>query len=120
MFDLILSKWQRVYVCGYDLLCSAVDGEDQRTQHQDVYIFYLWISVRHDHDPVPVPCQALWLVIYKYGIPPVLVQLIQSLHGGLKTNYRFTVDGLFRTVPAVYDKAVPLLHPFSTSTSMST
>ena len=40
-----------------------------------------------------VPHQALWLVLQtqRYGVPPLMVKTIQSLHDGMKAEV--TVDG---------------------------
>ena len=44
-----------------------------------------------------VPHQALWLVLEKYGNPPLLVRLIQSLHDVMKV--KVSVDGT--TTPVI-------------------
>ena len=65
-----------------------------------------------------VPRQAIWLVLLKYGVPPVIVNLIQSLYDGMKAEVM--VDGV--TTPVIEanniacSRAAPLLHLFSTST----
>lgn len=38
-----------------------------------------------------VPQQAMWLVLRKYGVPPAMVEIIQSLHDGMKVEV--IVDG---------------------------
>lgn len=42
-----------------------------------------------------IPREALWQVLRKYGIPPTLVNIIRSLHEGMKTEV--TVDGTTTT-----------------------
>ena len=46
-----------------------------------------------------VPRQALWLVLEKYGIPPLLVRLIQSLHDGMEWKVEVCVDSA--TTPVI-------------------
>ena len=49
----------------------------------------LFVDLGKTYDTVPH--QALWLVIEKYGISPLLVRLIQSLHDRMKV--KVSVDG---------------------------
>ena len=52
----------------------------------------------HKHEPSPLLFyKALWLVLEKYGIPPLIVRLIQSLHNGMKVEV--SVDGI--TTPVI-------------------
>ena len=61
----------------------------EKTKEHRSKLFMLFVDLRKAYDSVPR--QALWLVLQKYGIPPVLVNLIKSLHEGMTAEVR--VDG---------------------------
>ena len=46
----------------------------------------LFVDLCKAHDSMP--CQALWMVLHKYGILSLLVKRIQSLHEGMKAEAR--------------------------------
>ena len=56
----------------------------EKAKEHNTQVFMLFVDLRKAYDSVP--CPALWLVLEKYGIPPLLVRLIQSLHDGMKVN----------------------------------
>ena len=58
--------------------CARQLMEKAREHNTKVYI--LFVDLRKGYNSVPR--QALWLVHLKYGVPPVIVNLIQSLHDG--------------------------------------
>ena len=67
----------------------------EKAREHNTKVFMLFVDLRKAYDSVP--CQALWLVLEKYGIPPLLVRLIQSLHDGMKIEV--SVDGA--TTPVI-------------------
>ena len=70
--------------CGFRIGCGCIDMvfcaqqlmEKAREHRSDLFM----LSKAYDS----IPRQVLWLVLHKYGIPPQLIQLIQSLHEGMK------------------------------------
>ena len=56
----------------------------EKAREHNTQIFILFVDLRKAYDSVPR--QALWLVLEKYSIPPVMVKLIQSLHEGMKAE----------------------------------
>ena len=75
------------------MFCARQIMEKARGQHTK--IFMLFVDLRKAYDSVPR--QALWLVLERYGIPPLLVRLIQSLHDEMKVEV--SVDGA--TTPVI-------------------
>ena len=67
----------------------------EKAREHNTKVFMLFVDLRKAYDSVPR--QALWLVLEKYGIPPLLVRLIHSLHDGMKVEV--SVDGA--TTPVV-------------------
>ena len=49
----------------------------------------VFVDLRKAYDSVPR--EALWRVLTKYGVPPVLVNIIKSMHEGMKAEV--TIDG---------------------------
>ena len=47
-------------------------------------LFLLFVDLRKAYDSVPRV--ALWRVLQKYGVPDVMVELIQSLHDGMSAT----------------------------------
>ena len=64
------------------IFCARQDRE------HDTQVYILFVDLRKAYDLVPR--KALWTVLLKYGIPPVLVNIIKSLHEGMKAEV--TVD----------------------------
>lgn len=67
--------------------CARQLMEKAREHKTELYMMF--VDLRKAHDSVPR--QALWLVLQKYGVPPQLIWLIQSLHEGMKAEA--SVDG---------------------------
>ncbi len=65
----------------------------EKTREHNSKVFMLFVDLRKAYDSIP--CQPLWL--QKYGIPPIIINLIQSLHEGMKAEV--SVSG--GTTPAV-------------------
>ena len=61
----------------------------EKAREHNTYVFVLFVDLRKAYDSML--CQALWLVLEKYGIPPLLLRLIQSLHDRMKA--KVSVDG---------------------------
>ena len=61
----------------------------EKTKVHNTKLFMLFVDLRKAYDSVPR--QALWLVLQMYGIHLTLVNLIKSLHDGMKAEVR--VDG---------------------------
>ena len=68
-----------------DMIYSARQLMEKTKEHRSK-LFMLFVDLRKAYDSVPR--QALWLVLQKYGIPPVLVNLIKSLHEGMTAEVR--------------------------------
>ena len=67
------------------IFCAWQLMEKAREHRSDLFI--LFVDLRKAYDSVPR--QALWLVVtvlHKYGIPTQFIQLIQSLHEGMKAE----------------------------------
>ena len=64
------------------IFCAQQLMEKAREHRSD--LFMLFVDLRKAYDSIPR--QALWLVLHKYGIPTQLIQLIQSLHEGMKAE----------------------------------
>lgn len=61
----------------------------KKAREHNTQVYILFVDPRKAYDSVPR--EASWLVLYKYGIPPMLVNIIKSLHEGKKAEV--TVDG---------------------------
>lgn len=53
-----------------------------KAREHDTQVYILFVDLRKAYDSVPR--EALWIVLLKYGILPVLVNIIKSLHEGMK------------------------------------
>ena len=69
------------------IFCARQLMEKAREHNTTLYL--LFIDLRKAYDSIPR--EALWQVLRKYGIPPTLVNIIRSLHDGMKTEV--TMDG---------------------------
>ena len=58
--------------------------EKSREHHES--LFTLFVDLRKAYDSVPR--QALWKVLFKCGVPPVMLRLIRSFHEGMKAEVR--------------------------------
>ena len=67
----------------------------EKTREHNSKVFMLFVDLKKAYDSIPR--QALWLVLQKYGIPLVIINLIQSLHEGMKAEV--SVSG--GTTPAI-------------------
>ena len=97
------------------MFCARQLVEKAREHNTNMYM--LFVDLRKAYDSIPR--QTLWLVLQKYGIPPVMVNIIRSLHEGMKSEV--TVDG--QTTPQIevkmdYDRDVPSHQPSLTSASI--
>ena len=61
----------------------------KKAREHNTTLYLLFIDLRKAYDSVPR--EALWQVLRKYGVPPSLVNIIRSLHDGMKAEV--TVDG---------------------------
>ena len=75
------------------IICARQLVEKVREHNNSVYMLFVDLQKAYDS----IPRQALWLVLRKYGIPPVMVNIIRSLHEGMKSEV--TVDG--QTTPQI-------------------
>ena len=73
--------------CADMIFCARQLMEKAREHNTTLYL--LFIDLRKAYDSIPR--EALWQVLRKYGIPPTLVNIIRSLHDGMKTE--ITMDG---------------------------
>ena len=92
------------------IFCARQVVEKAREHNTKIYM--LFVDLRKAYDLVPR--QALWDV--KYGIPAVLVKLIQSMHNGMKAEVQVQLQSLMWRM--VCDRAVPLPQHCLTSTSI--
>ena len=67
----------------------------EKAREHNTSVYMLFVDLQKAYNSIP--CQALWLVLQKYGIPPVMVNIITSLHEGMKSEV--TVDG--QTTPQI-------------------
>ena len=79
--------------CIDKISCARQLVEKAREHNTSVYMLFVDLWKAYDS----IPRQALWLVLQKYGIPPVMVNIITSLHEGMKSEV--TVDG--QTTPQI-------------------
>ena len=56
----------------------------EKAREHNTTLYLLFIDLRKAYDSIPR--EALWQVLRKYGIPPTLVNIIRSLHDGMKTE----------------------------------
>ena len=98
--------------CADRIFCAQQLMEKALEHNTTLYL--LFIDLRKPYDSIPR--EALWQVLRKYGIPPTLVNIIRSLHDGMKTEV--TMDGT--TTPDIEvtnGRDVPSLPPCSICTS---
>ena len=50
---------------------------------------YMLLDLKKSYDSIPR--QAMWIVLEKYDVPPEMVNIIRSLHEGIKAEV--TIDG---------------------------
>ena len=56
----------------------------EKAREHSTKVYMLLVHLRKAYDTVPR--QALWLVLEKYGIPPVVVKLLPSLHDEMRAE----------------------------------
>ena len=56
----------------------------EKAREHNTKVFMLFVDLRKAYDSIPR--QALWLVLQKYGIPAAMINLIRSLHDGMKAE----------------------------------
>ncbi len=97
-----------------DMIFCARQMKEKAVEH-NTKIFMPLIDLRKAYDSVPR--QALWHALASYGIPEPMLQLIHSLHDGMKAEV--TVDGQVAPEFEVRNglRVVCLLQHFSTFTS---
>ena len=61
----------------------------EKAVEHNTKIFMLFIDLQKAYDSVPR--QALWRALENYGVPEAMMQMIRSLHDGMKAEV--TVDG---------------------------
>ena len=64
------------------VFCARQLMKKAREHRSDLFMLFVDLCKAYDS----IPRQALWLALHKYGIPPHLIQLIQSLHEGMKAE----------------------------------
>ena len=53
----------------------------EKSREHDAPLFVLFVDLRKAYDTVPR--QALWHVLEKYGIPPIMLSIIKSFYEGM-------------------------------------
>ena len=94
------------------IFCARQLVEKAREYNTSVYMLFVDLWKAYDS----IPHQTLWLVLQKYGIPPVMVNIIRSLHEGMKSEMHRQHYRLKSKMD--YDRDVPLHQPYLTSTSI--
>ena len=69
------------------IFCARQLMEKAREHNTTLYLLFIDLCKAYDS----IPREALWQVLRKYGIPPTLVNIIRSLHDGMKIEV--TMDG---------------------------
>ena len=68
-----------------DMIFAARQLIEKTREHADS-LFTLFVDLKKAYDSVPR--QALWHLLEKYGVPPVMLSLIKSLHEGMNAVVR--------------------------------
>ena len=71
----------RSWLCSYGLLCGQL--VEKAIEH-NTKVFLLFVDLRKAYDSVPR--SAMWLVLQKYGVPTVVVDLVRGLHENMKAT----------------------------------
>ena len=58
----------------------------EKCREHDESLFVLFVDLKKAYDPVPK--SALWCVLEKCGVPPVMLSVIRSFHDGMKAEVR--------------------------------
>ena len=56
----------------------------EKAREHNIKLYLLFVGLRKAYDSVPR--EALWKVLVKYGIPLILVNIIRSLHDGMRAE----------------------------------
>ena len=62
----------------------------EKTYEHNTKMFLLFVDLRKAYDSVPR--QAMWKTLRKYGVPPVMVEVIKSLHDNMKAEVMVNGD----------------------------
>ena len=68
-----------------DMIFAARQLIEKTREHADS-LFTLFVDLKKAYDSIPR--QALWHLLEKYGVPPVMLSLIKSLHEGMNAVVR--------------------------------
>ena len=68
-----------------DMIFVARQLIEKAIEH-DSELFLVFVDLRKAYDSIPRP--ALWIVLAKLGVPPLLLKLIRSLHDGMHACVR--------------------------------
>jgi hypothetical protein len=86
--ETILSESQ----CGFrkgrecvDMIFVASQLVEKTLEHEDV-LFILFVDLKKAYDSVPR--NVLWRVLEKFGVPPIMIQIIRSFHDGMQVIVR--------------------------------
>ena len=61
----------------------------EKAREHNTKVFMLIVDLRKAY--YSIPRQALWLVLQKYDIPAVMINVIRSLHNGMKAEVLLTL-----------------------------
>ena len=70
-------------------MISCVTQLVEKSREHNTNSYMLFVDLRKAYDSIPR--QALWTSLHKYGVPPVMINPIKSLHDGMKAEV--SVDG---------------------------
>ena len=62
----------------------------EKTREHDDKLYVLFVDLKKAYDSVPRP--ALWKVLDKCGVPPVMLKIIKSLHEGMQAAVRVNTE----------------------------
>ena len=70
----------------------AVRQMSEKAVKHRVKQFFIFVDLRKAYDSVP--CEALWKVLGKLGVPKVLVNIVRSFHSNMNAQIRELLEGI--------------------------
>ena len=67
------------------MIFAACQLVEKSIEHESP-LYMLFVDLRKAYESIP--WAALWMVLQKLGVPPVMLRIIQSLHDGMKVAVR--------------------------------
>ena len=85
-----------------DMIFCARQLIEKTIEHEESYIIF--VDLRKAYDSVPR--EAMWKVLGKYGIPPRMLEIVQSFHNDMRAelrDVRWRDQGDVRSTSRMYD-----------------